>query len=81
MTDGRPNIPLAKGANPWHEALTMAELMAEDPRLHFLLIDTDRGAYNDYKLTRDLAAKLRAPRINLEELRAGKLDAWLEGLN
>lgn len=81
MTDGRPNIPLTKGANPWREALNMAELMAEDPRLHFLLIDTDRGAYNDYKLTRDLALKLRAPRINLEELREGKLDAWLESLS
>jgi magnesium chelatase subunit D len=78
MTDGRPNIPLAGGANPWTEALTLAGLMAEDPRLRFLLIDTDRGAYNDYKLTRDLAARLRAPRINLEELREGRLEAWLE---
>ena len=80
MTDGRPNIPLDPRANPWHEVLTLAGLLAEDPKLHFLLIDTDRGAYNDYKLTRDLAVKLRAPRINLEELREGKLDAWLESV-
>ncbi|MDR1045022.1 MAG: VWA domain-containing protein [Candidatus Adiutrix sp.] len=78
MTDGRPNIPLAPGANPWREVLGLAEQMSQDPRLHFLLIDTDRGAYNDYKLTRDLAEKLRAPRLNLEELRAGRLAAWLE---
>lgn len=77
MTDGRPNIPMDKGANPWRESLALAGLMAEDPRLRFLLIDTDRGAYNDYKLTRDLAERLRAPRINLEELREGKLEAWL----
>ncbi|MDR0882076.1 MAG: VWA domain-containing protein [Candidatus Adiutrix sp.] len=77
MTDGRPNIPLAKDANPWKESLTLAGLLAEDPKLRFLLIDTDRGAYNDYKLTRDLAEKLRAPRINLEELREGRLAAWL----
>lgn len=77
MTDGRPNIPLDRGANPWREALTLAGLMAEDPRLRFLLIDTDRGAYNEYKLTRDLAERLRAPRINLEELREGRLEAWL----
>lgn len=77
MTDGRPNIPLDQGANPWREALTLAGLMAEDPRLRFLLIDTDRGAYNEYKLTRDLAERLRAPRINLEELREGRLEAWL----
>ena len=81
MTDGRPNIPLDKGGNPWRETLTMASLMSEDPRVRYLLIDTDRGAYNDYKLTRDLAENLRAPRINLEELREGKLDAWLESFN
>ena len=81
MTDGRPNIPLAPGVNPWTEALTLAGLMAEDPQLRFLLIDTDRGAYNDYKLTYDLAQKLRAPRINLEELREGKLQAWLDKIN
>jgi len=78
MTDGRPNIPLEDQANPWRESLTMAGLMAEDPRRRFLLIDTDRGAYNDYKLTRDLAEQLRAPRMNLEELREGRLGAWLD---
>jgi len=81
MTDGRPNIPLDKGANPWRESLALAGLMAEDHHLRFLLIDTDRGAYNDYKLTRDLADRLRAPRINLEELREGKLEAWLAARN
>ena len=81
MTDGRPNIPLDKNGNPWREVLTMASLMAEDPRVRFLLIDTDRGAYNDYKLTRDLAEKLQAPRINLEELREGKLENWLDSFN
>jgi len=55
----------------------MAGLMAADPRLNFILIDTDRGAYNDYKLTRDLAERLRAPRLSLEELREGHLTTWL----
>jgi Mg-chelatase subunit ChlD len=77
MTDGRPNIPLTAGANPWTETLTLAGLLAADPRLKFVLIDTDRGAYNDYKLTRDLAERLRAPRLSLEDLRAGRLAAWL----
>ncbi|UQZ89725.1 hypothetical protein C4J81_11115 [Deltaproteobacteria bacterium Smac51] len=77
MTDGRPNIPLEAGVNPWPEVLSLASRLADDPKLHFLLIDTDRGAYNDYKLTRDLAEKLRCPRINLEELREGRLESWL----
>ncbi len=81
MTDGRPNIPLDPGASPWPEALALAGLLAEDPRLHFLLIDTDRSAYNDYKLTRELARRLRAPRLSLEDLRAGQLTTWLEQVN
>ena len=77
MTDGRPNIPLTPGANPWTETLTMAGLLAANPRLNFILIDTDRGAYNEYKLTRDLAERLRAPRLSLEDLKEGHLTAWL----
>jgi Mg-chelatase subunit ChlD len=50
--------------------------MAEDPTVRFLLIDTDRGAYNDYKMTRELAERLGCRRLSLEELRAGGLDDW-----
>ena len=77
MTDGRPNIPLTPGANPWTEVLTLAGILAANPRLNFILIDTDRGTYNDYKLTRNLAERLRAPRLSLEDLREGCLTAWL----
>jgi magnesium chelatase subunit D len=78
MTDGRPNVPLEPQAAPWPEVLRLAGLMAADPSLKFLLIDTDRGAYNEYKLTRELAERLGCPRINLEELREGRLERWLE---
>ncbi|MDR1677723.1 MAG: VWA domain-containing protein [Deltaproteobacteria bacterium] len=78
MTDGRPNIPLDPARSPWPEVLSMAARMADDPTVRFLLIDTDRGAYNDYKLTRELAERLRCPRMSLEELRLGHLDKWLE---
>jgi magnesium chelatase subunit D len=77
MTDGRPNIPLEPGLAPWPEALRIADLMALDPSINFLLIDTDRGAYNDYKLTRELAKHLRAPRLTLEDLKGGGLKKWL----
>ena len=78
MTDGRPNIPLSPGKNPWKEALELARIMAADPTMRFLLIDTDRGAYNELKLIHDLALALRAPRLKLEELREGKLWQWLK---
>lgn len=80
MTDGRPNIPLNPAMDPWREVLQMAGQMAQDARLRFLLVDTDQGYYNDYKLTHDLADRLRAPRLTLEDLRQGKLDAWLENV-
>jgi magnesium chelatase subunit D len=77
MTDGRPNIPLDPKAEPWKEVLRFADLLAEDPTLNFLLIDTDRGAYNEFKLTRELAQRLKAPKISLEDLREGTLEKWL----
>ncbi|MDR2349703.1 MAG: VWA domain-containing protein [Deltaproteobacteria bacterium] len=77
MTDGRPNIPLDPKAEPWREVLRFADLLAQDPTLNFLLIDTDRGAYNEFKLTRELGKHLNAPKISLEDLREGQLTKWL----
>jgi magnesium chelatase subunit D len=77
MTDGRPNIPLDPKSEPWKEVLHFTDLLAEDPLLHFLLIDTDRGAYNEFKLTRELSEHLHCPKINLEELREGLLEKFL----
>jgi magnesium chelatase subunit D len=79
MTDGRPNVPLDPAADPWRESLGFADIMAADPMLKFLLIDTDRGHFNEFKLTRELAQRLHAPRITLEELREGRLAEWLGG--
>ncbi|MEW5724069.1 MAG: VWA domain-containing protein [Thermodesulfobacteriota bacterium] len=78
LTDGRPNVPLDPGEDPWREALHLAGLIARDRRLRFVLVDTDRGHYSDYKLTRDLAERLGAPRLTLEDLRQGRLEAWLD---
>ena len=78
MTDGRPNVGLTAGMDPWREVLQLAGFLARDRRLKFLLVDTDQGYYNDYKLTPDLAQKLGAPRLTLEDLRGGCLEVWLE---
>jgi magnesium chelatase subunit D len=77
MTDGRPNIPLDPKNSPWKEVLNFADLLATDPSLHFLLIDTDRGAYNEFKLTKELAEHLNAPKISLEDLKEDRLENWL----
>jgi magnesium chelatase subunit D len=78
MTDGRPNVSLSPGVDPWREVLQLAGYLARDRRLKFLLVDTDQGYYNDYKMTPDLAQKLGAPRLTLEDLRCGRLGVWLE---
>jgi magnesium chelatase subunit D len=77
MTDGRPNIPLDPQKEPWKEVLGFADLLAQDPSLNFLLIDTDRGFFNEFKLTRELSLRLNAPRLTLEELKNGQLEKWL----
>jgi len=81
MTDGRPNVPLEPGANVWPEACRTAELVSRDPRLRFLLVDTDRGHYAEHKMTWELARCLNAPRLTIEALRQGALEPWLEILS
>jgi magnesium chelatase subunit D len=78
MTDGRPNVPMEPALAPWPEALKMAKGLARDPNRRFLLIDTDRGAYNEYKLTKDLAESLNCPMITLEDLRTQGLSRFLQ---
>jgi magnesium chelatase subunit D len=78
MTDGRPNIPLDPQADPWKEVLKFADDLASDPTLKVLVIDTDRGYFNEFKLTRELAQRLRAVKMTIEELRTGMLDEWLK---
>jgi len=80
MTDGRPNVPLTPGTDPWRETLNLASHLRRDSRLRFLLLDTDSGHYSDYTLMGCLAERLEAPRLTLEDLRRGRLEAWLERL-
>jgi len=80
MTDGRPNVPLTPGTDPWRETLNLASHLRQDPRLRFLLLDTDSGHYSDYTLMGCLAERLEAPRLTLEDLRHGRMEAWLERL-
>ncbi|MBF0528062.1 MAG: ATP-binding protein [Deltaproteobacteria bacterium] len=80
MTDGRPNISLEPGVDPWRESLSMAADLGKDRRLRFLVVDTDHGHYADYKLTTDLARNLCAGKVSLEDIRAGRLERLLESM-
>lgn len=78
MTDGRPNVPLEKDKDPFREALQITAQLGQDRRLKFLFVDTDKGHYADYHISRELAENLNAPRVTLEDLRNGRLEEWLE---
>ena len=71
LTDGRANVALADGGDPWREALAMAEQLAAR-RTPALVIDTENG-YLRLGRAAQLAQALGADCLTLEELSAHNL--------
>lgn len=71
LTDGKGNVPLADGGDPWRESLALAELLAER-RVPALVIDTESG-YLRLGRAAQLAQALGAECLTLEELSADSL--------
>jgi magnesium chelatase subunit D len=71
LTDGKGNVPLADGGDPWRESLALAELLAER-RVPALVIDTENG-YLRLGRAAQLAQALGAECLTLEELSADSL--------
>ncbi|WEF34816.1 putative cobaltochelatase [Pseudoduganella chitinolytica] len=71
LTDGRANVPLAAGGDPWREALALADALAER-RTPALVIDTEQG-YLRLGRAAQLAQALGADCLTLEELSADSL--------
>jgi magnesium chelatase subunit D len=71
LTDGKGNVPLADGGDPWREALALAELLAER-RVPALVIDTENG-YLRLGRAAQLATALGAECLTLEQLSADSL--------
>lgn len=71
LTDGRANVALADGGDPWREALALAEQLAAR-RVPALVIDTENG-YLRLGRAAQLAAALGADCLTLEELSADSL--------
>jgi len=71
LTDGRANVALADGGDPWREALAMAEELAAR-RVPALVIDTEAG-YLRLGRAAQLASALGADCLTLEELSADSL--------
>jgi len=72
ITDGRANVALGDG--PAHtEALDLAGKLARDPRVRFIVIDTEPKGFLQFGFASDLAGRLGAEYLKTEELRASEL--------
>lgn len=71
MTDGKVNVPLADGGDPWRESLDLAQTLAERG-VPSLVIDTESG-YTRFGRAARLAEALRSECLTLEELSADNL--------
>ncbi len=77
LSDGRANIALHAGSDPWQESLRFAELLAERG-VPALVLDTETG-YLRLGKARQLAQALGAEYLTLEELSAENLALTVRG--
>ena len=71
LSDGKANVPLNDGVDPWQETLRFAALLA-DRGIPALVLDTETG-YLRLGRARQLANTLGAECLTLEELSAENL--------
>ncbi len=72
ITDGRSNVALGK-KNPLEEAFELAERMALDERLRFIIVDTESPGIVRFGLARKMARALSAQYFRIEDLQADTL--------
>ncbi|MDO9167493.1 MAG: putative cobaltochelatase [Methylobacter sp.] len=77
LTDGKANVALNDGNDPWQESLRFAELLAERG-VPALILDTETG-YLRLGKARQLAQALGAECLTLEELSAENLALTVRG--
>lgn len=77
LSDGKANVPLNDGVDPWQETLRFAELLA-DRGIPALVLDTESG-YLRLGRARQLANTLGAECLTLEELSAENLALTIRG--
>ncbi len=78
ITDGKANLAVTPGADPWGEALRIAEHLALEPRLTPIVVDTEAPGVVRFGLARDLAQALGAAYYALDDLRANDLIALVQ---
>lgn len=69
ITDGKANSGSGT-ANPLKEAIKASRIMAEDPRIKFVVIDTEESGFLRFGLALKLASAMNADYFRIEDLKA-----------
>jgi len=72
ITDGRGNVALGD-QKPFQEALNLAEKMAFEQRIQFIVVDSESGGAVSFGLAQKLAVSLNAEYFKIQDLKANHL--------
>ena len=72
ITDGRGNVPLGN-QSPVKESLALAEKMAEEKRIQFIMVDSESQGALTFGLARKLAENLSARYFKIQDLKVNHL--------
>ncbi|MFH2057992.1 MAG: putative cobaltochelatase [Pseudomonadota bacterium] len=72
ITDGRGNVALG-AQNPFQEAMNIAEKMALEHRIQFIVVDSESGGAVSFGLAQKLAANLNAEYCKIQDLKVNQL--------
>lgn len=72
ITDGKANVPLT-GNKPIPEVLALADRLAREERIRYIVVDTEPAGLVHFDLARELAQALGADYFRIEDLKAETL--------
>ncbi|MBU1344192.1 MAG: magnesium chelatase subunit D family protein [Proteobacteria bacterium] len=72
ITDGRGNVALGN-KKPFQEVLDLAEKMALEPRIQFIVVDSESQGAVSFGLAQKLAANLNAEYCKIQDLKVNQL--------
>ena len=72
ITDGKSNVALGDG-KPREEIMRIAENLVREPRIKYIVVDTETSSFVNFGLAAGLAASLHADHLKIDELKAKEL--------
>ncbi|MFP4475677.1 MAG: putative cobaltochelatase [Desulfatibacillaceae bacterium] len=75
ITDGRSNVALNGDRKPLDEAAAVAARISRDPRMQYVVVDSEPPGYLAFGMAARISAELGARHYKIEDLAAGDLAA------